>query len=275
MKTIKRLFVFQVIFMISMTIGCSMQSMVKKSIETIYKTSVDERSVGHILNDKKLSGLIMTELVKDDMTNLLDVTAECFFGYPFVVGECNNLEEAQRIMDIAQRITEKQPIPYLVKKGSVEDCNPALNLKISTEVKARLVADKKIFATNVVVKSVQCQVVLLGVLGSKESILAAIEHSEKVEGVKTVHSFLVSTDTDRSWDSVFKAMGKKAADKTDEAINGHGEDQKADGAGQGPRAPHETTTSPDVGKETIEPSSEESEPPVNTPLNPVDSGVTN
>ena len=275
MKTMKLLFVFPVIFMISLTFGCSMQSMVKKSIETIYKTSVDERSIGHILNDKKLSGLIMTELVKDDMTNLLDVTAECFFGYPFVVGECNNLEEAQRIMDIAQRITEKQPIPYLVKKGGVEDCNPALNLKISTEVKARLVADKKIFATNVVVKSVQCQVVLLGVLGSKESILAAIEHSEKVEGVKTVHSFLVSTDTGRSWDSVFKAMGKKAADKTDEAINGQGEDQKADGTGQGPVEPHEATSSPDVGKETVDPPSEKSEPPVNTMENPADSGLTN
>lgn len=275
MKTIKHFFVFPMILMLLMTCGCSMQSMVKKSIETIYKTSVDERSIGHILNDKKLSGLIMTELVKDDMTNLLDVSAECFFGYPFVVGECNNLEEAQRIMDIAQRITEKQPIPYLVKKGGVEDCNPALNLKISTEVKARLVADKKIFATNVVVKSVQCQVVLLGVLGSKESILAAIEHSEKVEGVKTVHSFLVSTDTGRSWDSVFKAMGRKAADKTDEAINGHGQDPKADDVGQGSVEPHETITPPDVRKETIDPDSEKNETPVNTPLNPVDSGVTN
>jgi hyperosmotically inducible protein len=152
------------------------------------------------------------------MTHLLNVTAECFYGYPFVVGECNNLEEAQRIIEIAQRITEKQPIPFLMKKGGDDDCNPALNLKISTEVKARLLADKKIFATNVVVKSIQCQAVLLGVLGSKEAILAAIEHSEKVEGVKKVHSFLVSTDTGRSWDSVFKAMGKDASDSTGDAI---------------------------------------------------------
>ncbi len=235
-----------------------MQSMVRKGAETIYKTSVDERSIRHILNDKKLSGLIMTELVKDDMTNVLDVTAECYFGYPFVVGECNNLEEAQRIMDIAQKITEKSPIPYLVKKGAAKDCNPVLNLKISTEVKARLVADKKIFATNVVVKSVQCKIVLLGVLGSKESILAAIEHSEKVEGVKEVHSFLVSTDTGRSWDSVFKAMGKNASDKTDEAINGH-EKQKSDGEVSGAVEQEESEIPPDVGSETMAPDVENNE----------------
>ncbi len=209
-------------------LGCSVQSAVRKSIETIYKASVDERSIGHIITDKKLSSLIMAELIKDDMTNLLNVTAECFFGYPFVVGECNNLEEAQRIIEIAQRITEKQPIPFLMKKGNDDDCNPALNLKISTEVKARLLADKKIFATNVVVKSIQCQAVLLGVLGSKESILAAIEHSEKVDGVKKVHSFLVSTDTGRSWDSVFKAMGKKASNSTDDVITSDDKKTEAD-----------------------------------------------
>ena len=241
--------------------GCSVQSAVRKGIETVYKTSVDERSIGHILQDKKLTSLIMTELIKDDVTNILDVTAECFFGYPFVVGECNTLDEAQRIMDIAEKITGKQAIPYLLKKGGGDDCNPALNLKIATEVKARLVADKKIFATNVVVKSVQCQAVLLGVLGSKEYILAAIEHSENVGGVKKVQSLLVSTDTGRSWDSVFKAMGAMAGKSDDNTIPGlnnnkdknieplEAVDQKSNDTGDQAAPPE-----PDDSKQTIEPS---------------------
>lgn len=260
----KHIWLFIVIILLSY--GCSVQSVIKKSVETIYKASVDERSIRHIIIDKKLSSLIMAELIKDDMTNLLNVTAECFFGYPFVVGECNNLEEAQRIIEIAQRITEKQPIPFLMKKGGDDDCNPALNLKISTEVKARLLADKKIFATNVVVKSIQCQAVLLGVLGSKEAILAAIEHSEKVDGVKKVHSFLVSTDTGRSWDSVFKAMGKDASDSTDNAITSS--DGRKTDSGESPESkkidtnnespahvlePDESSSTHDSGNETIQP----------------------
>jgi hyperosmotically inducible protein len=204
--------------------GCSVRSAIKNTVETAYKVSVDERSLIHIVRDKRLTTEIMAEILKDDMTNILDITAECYYGYPFIIGECNNLEEAQRVMDIAERITGKTPIPSLMKKGGEDDdCNPAVNLKIATEVKALLVADKKIFATNVVVKSVHCQAILLGVLGSKESIIAAIEHAEGVGGVKKVHSFLVSTDTGRSWDSVFKALGKTAEDSTEKAISDKGE----------------------------------------------------
>jgi hyperosmotically inducible protein len=159
---------------------------------------------------------MMANLIKDDVTNVLDITAVCYFGYPFVVGQCNTVDEAERAIEIAREVTGKPPIPYLMKKGAETDCNPALDLAISTEVTARLVADKKIFATNVVVKSIQCEVVLLGVLGSKESILAAIDHANKVNGVKKIRSFLVSTDTGRSWDSVFKSMGEmtKGSDNT-------------------------------------------------------------
>ncbi|MBU1172223.1 MAG: BON domain-containing protein [Proteobacteria bacterium] len=208
--------------------GCSVQSSIRKGIETVYKTSVDERPLRHILNDKKLTGLMMAKLLEDDVTRLMDVSAVCYFGYPFVVGQCSTLDEAQRIMDIAQEVTGKPAVPYLLKKGEEEDCNPAINLEVAYETMARLTADKKIFATNVTVKSVQCQVVLLGVLGSKESILAAIEHAKSVSGTKKVQSFLVSTDTGRSWDAVFESIGKMATDSEKEPLmnEGHTQDKQ-------------------------------------------------
>ncbi|GAB6094449.1 hypothetical protein JCM14469_07010 [Desulfatiferula olefinivorans] len=190
------------------TAGCTVKSAIKNTVKTIYKTSVDERPLRHILNDKKLTTLLTARLVEDDVTRILDVTAVCYFGYPFVVGQCETLDEAQRIMDIAWEVTGKPAVPYLLKKGEGEDCNPALNLEMAYETTARLAADKKIFATNVTVKTVQCQVVLLGVLGSKEAILAAVEHAKKVTGVQKVQSFLVSTDTGRSWEAVLESIGE-------------------------------------------------------------------
>lgn len=202
-------------FIVFLFSGCSVQSAVKNTVKTIYKASVDERPLRHILNDKKLTGQIMAKLVEDDVTHLLDVTAVCYFGYPFVVGQCETIEEAQRIMDIAQEVTGKTAVPYLLKKGDEEDCNPAINLEIAYETQARLATDKKIFATNVLVKAVQCQIVLLGVLGSKESILASINHAKNVSGAKKVHSFLVSTDTGRSWEAVMESLGEMI-ENTDE-----------------------------------------------------------
>lgn len=206
-KTFYSLLVFTMVIFLSS--GCTLKSAIKNTVKTIYKTSVDERPLRHILKDKKLSSLMMAKLVEDDVTRLLDVTAVCYFGYPFVVGQCETLEEAQHIMDIAEEVTGKPAVPYLLKKGSEDDCNPAINIEIAYETEARLAADKQIFATNVTVKAVQCQVILLGVLGSKEAILATIEHAKK-SGAKKVQSFLVSTDTGRSWDAVFESIGEMA-----------------------------------------------------------------
>jgi hyperosmotically inducible protein len=210
---------FLLIFLALTTTGCSVKSAIKNTVKTVYKTSVDERPLRHIFNDKKLTSLLMARLIEDDVTRILDVTAVCYFGYPFVVGQCETLDEAQRIMDIAWEVTGKPAVPYLLKKGEGEDCNPALNLEMAYETTARLTADKKIFATNVTVKTVQCHVVLLGVLGSKESILAAIEHAKKVFGVQKVQSFLVSTDTGRSWEAVLESIGEMAKGSGDAPLH--------------------------------------------------------
>lgn len=191
-----------------MSTGCSVRSVIQKSIKTAYKTAVDERSIKHILNDKKLTLLIMEKIMEDDITNLLDVTAKCYFGYPFVIGQCSTLDEAERLVEIAREVTEKPVVPFLLKKEDIDDCNPAMDLKISTEITARLVSDKKIFATNIYVKSVQCTAVLLGVVGSEETIQAVMEHAKNTGGVLKVQSFLVSTGTNRSWESIFEAMAE-------------------------------------------------------------------
>lgn len=215
----KAFITFFVFFLVMIVFsGCTIKSAIKNTVKAIYKTSVDERPLRHILKDKKLTALMTAKLLEDNVTNLLDVTAVCYFGYPFVIGQCETIEEAQRIMDIAQEVTGKPAVPYLLKKGNDDDCNPAINIEIAYETQARLAADKKIFATNVTVKAIQCQIVLLGVLGSKESILATIDHAKKVSGAKKVQSFLVSTDTGRSWEAVFESLGDIVKDSKEQDL---------------------------------------------------------
>jgi osmotically-inducible protein OsmY len=66
------------------------------------------------------------------------------------------------------------------------------NLEIVGKVKARLVGDKEIWSTNIDIKSIQCRVVLYGLVGSKKEINKAIAHAKSVEGVRGVKSFLTS-----------------------------------------------------------------------------------
>lgn len=200
--------------------GCSTSSAIRKGLQTVYETAVDERSVNTLIKDKKLTALIMKEILADDMTKLLDVTVKCYFQFPFVVGHCRTLEEAGRVVEIARRLSGNPVVPYLVKKGEKEeDCNMALNLKITAEINARLVGDKKIFASNIYIKTVNCTPVIMGVAGSKETIKAILRHAKSTGGVKEIRSFLVETGSNRSWDSVIKSITAMSERESSKSLN--------------------------------------------------------
>ena len=74
------------------------------------------------------------------------------------------------------------------------------DMKILTQIstggayeKAKLVGDKEIWSTNIDIKSIQCKVVLYGLVGTKKEINKAIAQAKSVEGVRGVKSFLKST----------------------------------------------------------------------------------
>ncbi len=207
-----------IFFIMSFSItGCTVDSAIREGIKTVYQVSVDERSLKNIIKDKKLTTLIMKEILTDDITKALDITVKCYFGFPFIVGQCKTLEEAGKVVGIAKNISGKPVVPYIVKKGEKEeDCNMAIDLKITAELNARLIADKKIFASNIYVKTVNCTPVIMGVAGSTETIKAILRHAKSTGGVKDIRSFLVETGSNRSWDSVLKSINAMAENNTTE-----------------------------------------------------------
>jgi hyperosmotically inducible protein len=62
-----------------------------------------------------------------------------------------------------------------------------LNLRPKSK---QLIADEDISSTNFEVKSLQCHIVLLGLVGSNIQIREAIAHANSVEGIRSVKSFL-------------------------------------------------------------------------------------
>lgn len=198
--------------------ACTIGSAIRSGAKTAYITAVDERSIKQILEDKKLTALMVEKILADDITKVLDISAKCYYGYPFIVGQCETIAEAERIVVIAREVTGKPPVPYILKKGDEKFCTLADNLRITTEVNARLMADKSIFATNIFVKSVQCHAVLLGVVSSEEAMRAAEYHAAHTPGVKKVRSFLVATGTGRSWEAVMETLSGMAMKDDDELI---------------------------------------------------------
>jgi hyperosmotically inducible protein len=118
-----------------------------------------------------------------------------FYGKVYLVGQKETEAQKKRAIEIAQK-TEgvKSVTTYILqKKGEDEDsCGTTNSLEITAKVNSALIQDGDIWSTNVEVQTVQCNVVLLGLVRSQKEIEKSIVHAKGVEGVRSVKSFLVS-----------------------------------------------------------------------------------
>jgi len=152
---------------------------------------VDERNVKTIANDTKIKGKILAEFIDDDTVKTLDISASCYEGRVYLIGEYDIVKQKDRAIEIARNIEGVESVTtYLLPKNEDSPCGTKENLKITAKVKAKLVGDKNIWSTNVDAKTIQCIVVLWGLVGSDEEVQKSIEHAKEVEGVRNVKSFL-------------------------------------------------------------------------------------
>lgn len=161
---------------------------------TIYKAAVDERNVRTIASDDKIVVTVSKRFLDDANIKILDISADCYNGHVYLVGEYENVQQKNSAVKIAKGVEGvKSVTTYMLPKKKEAHCGTSDNLAIIAKVKAKLIKDKEIWSTNIKVKSVQCNVVLLGIVGSKAEIHKIIDHIKSVEGVRSVKSFLKST----------------------------------------------------------------------------------
>ncbi len=172
------------VFILAMVSGCG----------TVYSTAVDERNVKTVANDTAIKTKIVKQYVQDDTIKILDISTSCYQGHVYLVGEYVTKKQKNRAIEIAEK-TEgvREVTTYLLPKKRGDLCGTSDNLGIKAKVKAKLVGDKEIWSTNITIRTVQCHVVLVGIVESQEQIRRAVNHAQSVPYVRSVKSFLKST----------------------------------------------------------------------------------
>jgi len=158
---------------------------------TVYTTVVDERNVKTIAGDTKIKGEILEKFIDDKTVKTLDISASCYEGRVYLIGEYESTKEKERAVEIAKNTKGVISVTtYLVPKDKNSPCGTKENLEITAKVKAKLVGDKNIWSTNIDIKTIQCTVVLWGLVGSDEEIRKSVEYAKSVDGVKGVKSYI-------------------------------------------------------------------------------------
>ena len=158
-----------------------------------YDAAVTDRKVETYAKDESIEAEIASKIIADDTAKFLDVSIFCYTGNVYLVGEYETEKQKERAITIAKGVQGVTSVStYMLPKREVKGCGSTDNVTITSQVKTKLIGDKEIWSTNVDVKTVQCNVVLLGVVGSKKEIDKAIAHTKSVKGVRGIKSFLRS-----------------------------------------------------------------------------------
>ena len=193
-KTIIKIILFFILPLLSY--GCS--SVLTTVGEQIYLTVTDCRNVKTILDDTTIKLTIINKYHDDEYIstlNSLDLSVECYKGHVYLVGEYDKPVQKERVVKIAKNVKGVEKVTsYLLQKNRNDICGIDENLKIMLSVKTNLIGDKDLWARNIDVKSVQCHVVLYGIVASDDKMTKAIEHAKSVKGVRSVKSFLSSAE---------------------------------------------------------------------------------
>jgi len=176
--------------------GCS--SVLTTVAEQIYLAVTDCRNVKTIFDDTTIKLTIINEYHDDEYIsalNSLDLSVECYKGHVYLVGEYDKPVQKERAVNIAKNVKGVEKVTsYLLPKNRNDICGIDENLEIMLSVKTHLIGDKDLWARNIDVKSVQCHVVLYGIVASDDKITKAIEHAKRVKGVRSVKSLLTSAE---------------------------------------------------------------------------------
>jgi len=171
-------------FLLLVIVGCG----------TIYGVAVEERRASVIAADAKITAAIQKGFLEDSDIKSLDISAYCYNGDVYLVGEYDRSPQKERAIIVAKGIEGVRSVHmYIPQKKKGDTCGTSDNLAIRGKVDAKLVADKDIWSTNIDIKVVQCNVVLLGVVKTSKEITKATAHAKSVEGVRSVTSYLKST----------------------------------------------------------------------------------
>jgi hyperosmotically inducible protein len=156
----------------------------------IYDAARDERSVGTITADKKISTTIKSTLVNRDGKLGLAVKVYCYVGKVTLLGQLADETFKAFALATAKKTRGVKTVASYWEAPGPSDTTAA-DVEIAAKLRAALVADKDISATQVEVEVFGGKVYLIGMVRSQKDADKSAAHARAVKGVTGVTPLLV------------------------------------------------------------------------------------
>lgn len=169
----------------------AMLSLAASGCGTAYRTAMDQREYSQQKEDFLIEAEIKKRFLQDDVVEVLDFGVFSYLGRVYLLGEYEIMGQVDRAVEVARKVEGvRSVITYVLPEKDDPECGWTDNVALEAKVKKNLIADEDISATNIEVESLQCNVVLLGLVAYQQIIPQAVRHAKAVEGVRSVRSYL-------------------------------------------------------------------------------------
>jgi hyperosmotically inducible protein len=161
----------------------------------IYNINNDERDLQTIIEDEYIESRIQASIVQDKDLEVLELSPYSFNGNVYVVGTYDNKKDFSRIRHAVRNAGKVNSLTtYLFPEKENAACNMAQDMVLETKVKAALIENRTTRNVNVAVKSVQCNLILLGRVKNFRDLMAVKNVASNVKGSVSIKSFMRPTD---------------------------------------------------------------------------------
>ncbi len=157
----------------------------------VYNAAVDERGLSTQAQDDWIEANIKKLLYQDEEAKLSDISVHSYEGRVYLVGEYDYPRQVDRAVKLAKSVAHVVSVQSVFwEKKEHEACGTFDDLSLRTKIRSELIQRSDLTSPNVDVAVVQCNVVLLGLLGSRTEISRAVDAAKGVDGSASVKSLL-------------------------------------------------------------------------------------
>ena len=157
-------------------------------IGAIYDAARDERSVGDITADKKIATGIKADLAGKDAKLALSVKVYCYMRRVTLLGQLAD----EKFKDFAVATAKKASgVKSVTTHWEAPTDTTAADVEIAAKLRAALIADKAISATQIETEVFGGKVYLIGMVRTAKDAAKAQAIAKGVKGVTSVTSLLI------------------------------------------------------------------------------------
>ena len=164
----------------------------------VTSSSLKEKGIKEAMSDGMIDAAINKEYINHDVNMFLNVEIEVVEGRVLLTGSVKKTKHRMDAIKIAWKVLGVREVINeieVTEKGGIKQY--LIDVKIKTQIRYKVIADKKISSINYNFEVVNGNLYIIGIAQNKKELKRVVEHANDISGVFKVVSHVMMKEDSR------------------------------------------------------------------------------